>query len=263
VKDIPDFGDYTLRGGPSKSGRTYWYYDGDVSYEFGYGLSYTTFEYANFEIDKASINPNGTATVSVDVTNSGDLDGDEIVQIYVRTPESPASLERPIKRLKGFERVTIPAGQTRTVAIRIDCSDLWFWDPGNDRITFDEGNYVFEVGASSRDIRGQVEAVMSGQYRPVLRTVVAESENIVLKPGNTTTTSVSASLSDDSFIDASKGSVTYKSNNPQVASVDRSGKVTARNPGVASITASVTYDKRDVTDSYPVVMPNSPRQPSR
>ena len=96
----------------------------DVSYEFGYGLSYTTFEYSNFKISKNTITPQDKITVSVDVKNTGNYDGDEVVQIYMRTPDSPASLQRPIKRLKGFKRVTIPVGQTKTVNIDIDCADL-------------------------------------------------------------------------------------------------------------------------------------------
>ena len=85
-------------------------------------LSYTTFEYSNFTISKTSITPNDKITVSVDVKNTGTVDGDEVVQVYVKTPDSPASLERPIKRLKGFKRVTIPAGQVKTVSIDIDCA---------------------------------------------------------------------------------------------------------------------------------------------
>ena len=142
---------------------------------------------------KASITPNDKITVSVDVKNTGKVDGDEVVQIYVKTPDSPASLERPIKRLKGFKRVTIPAGQTKTVSIDIDCADLWFWDTEKEKIMFDQGRYVFEIGASSKDIRGQVEATMSGSYNPVLKTVVAECDKVVLRPGNTVQTSVTAS----------------------------------------------------------------------
>ncbi len=128
VNDLPDMSDYELRGGPGKNGRTYWYFNKDVSYEFGYGLSYTTFDYSNFSISKSNITPNDKVTINVDVKNSGGVDGDEIIEIYVRTPDSPASLQRPIKRLKGFKRVTIPAGQTKTVSIDVDCADLWFWD---------------------------------------------------------------------------------------------------------------------------------------
>lgn len=257
VKDLPDFNDYTLRAADGKNGRTYWYFNKDVSYEFGFGLSYTTFEYSNFSISKSKISPNDKVTVSVDVKNTGDVDGDEVVQIYVKTPESAASLQRPIKRLKGFQRVTIPAGQTKTVNIEVDCTDLWFWDDKNDRITFDQGKYIFEIGASSRDIKGQVEAVMSGQINLGLKTVVAQSDQIVLRTGNTTLTQVTASLTDDSFIDLAKGKVTYKSNNPLVASVDAAGKVTALRPGVATIFAEVSYNGTTASDSYSIkVMPD-------
>lgn len=256
VNDLPDFNDYSLRG-DGTNGRTYWYYNKDVSYEFGFGLSYTTFEYSNFKISKSAITPNDKITVSVDVKNTGEVDGDEIVQVYVKTPDSPASLERPLKRLKGFDRVTIAAGQIKTVSIDINCADLWFWDAEKGKITFDQGKYIFEIGASSKDIKGQVEARMSGAYKPVLTTVVAESDNVVLRPGNTLQTSVTAAMSDDSFYDLSKATVSYKSNNPSVAMVDQNGKVTATGVGVALIHASVTVDGITVSNNYPVkVMPD-------
>ncbi len=257
VNDLPDFNDYTLRGGNGKNGRTYWYFDKEVSYEFGYGLSYTTFEYKNFRINKNKITPNDKVTVSVDVKNSGCVDGDEIVQIYVKTPDSPASLQRPIKRLKGFKRVTVPAGQTKTVSIDINCADLWFWDEKNNNLTFDQGKYIFEIGASSRDIKGTVDAVMSGKFNTVLKTVVARPEKIVLRPGDVTETSLTACLTDDRFIDIKKASVVYKSNNPSVISVDESGKIKALKPGIASVFVNVTFEGVTVTDYFPVkVMPN-------
>ncbi|MBN1408989.1 MAG: fibronectin type III-like domain-contianing protein, partial [Calditrichaceae bacterium] len=227
------------------------------SYEFGYGLSYTNFKFSNFSIDKNKITPNDMVTISADVENTGDVDGDEVVQIYVKTPDSPKSLQRPIKRLKGFKRVSIPAGQTKRVSIDIDCSDLWFWDSENDKITFDQGKYIFEIGASSKDIKGQVEAQMSGTFKPALTTVVAECGKTVFRPGNTAQTSVTASMSDDSFIDIKKAQVEYKSNNPLVASVDKNGKVTAAGVGTALIFAYVTVDGETVSNSYPVkVMPD-------
>ena len=257
VNDLPDFNDYTLRGGAGKNGRTYWYFNKDVSYEFGYGLSYTRFDYSNVTINKKTITPNDKVTLTVDVKNSGKMDGDEIVQVYARTPNSPAALQRPLKRLKGFKRVTIPAGQTKTVAIEIDCADLWFWDAKANKITFDPGNYIFEVGASSKDIRGKTEALMTGSFKPVLKTVVAGADKIVLQPGNTALTRVTASLTDDSFLDITKATVKYKSNNPAVAAVDAAGKVTAQQPGVATIFADVTWNGKTISNSYPVkVMPD-------
>ena len=194
VDDLPPITDYNLRGGNGMNGRTYWYFDKDVSYEFGYGLSYTTFEFSNFSISQSSVTPNDKIAISADVKNTGSVDGDEIVQVYVRTPDSPASLERPVKRLKGFQRVTIAAGQTKKVSVDIDCSDLWFWDGEKERITFDQGKYIFEIGASSKDIRGILEATMNGTYIPVLKTVVAECGKVVLKPGDMVQTSVTAAI---------------------------------------------------------------------
>jgi len=256
VNDLPGLNDYTLRGNGT-NGRTYWYYSNDVSYEFGYGLSYTTFEYSNFKISKNNITPNDKITVNVDVKNTGYVDGDEVVQVYVKTPDSPASLERPIKRLKGFKRVTIPAGQIKTVSIDINCADLWFWDTEKGKITFDQGKYIFEVGASSKDIKAQLETTMSGTYKPILTTVVAESDRVVLKPGDNIQTSVTGAMSDDSFFDLSHTNVSYKSNNTLVATVDATGKVSATGVGVALIIADVTVDGITVSNSYPVkVMPN-------
>jgi len=257
ISDLPALTDYTLRGGAGKNGRTYMYFNKDVSYEFGYGLSYTTFAYSNFNISKTSITPNDKVTLTVDVKNTGSVDGDEVVQIYVKTPDSQASLERPIKRLKGFNRVTIPAGQTKTVSIEVDCADLWFWDIKGKKITFDQGKYVFEIGASSKDIKGQLEATMSGSYASELKTVVLDCDKVVLRPGNTVTTSVTASMSDDSFINIKNAKVTYKSNNPLVATINESGKVTATGVGTALIFANVTVNGKTVSNSCPVkVMPD-------
>ncbi|WP_297099902.1 glycoside hydrolase family 3 C-terminal domain-containing protein [uncultured Draconibacterium sp.] len=256
LNDLPGFNDYTLRGDGS-NGRTYWYFDKPVSYEFGYGLSYTTFEYNRFSISKTRLTPHDKVTVSVDVKNTGAVDGDEVVQVYVKTPDSPAELERPIKRLKGFKRATIPAGQTKRVSIDIDCDDLWFWDAEAGKITFDQGRYIFEIGASSKDIKAELETIMSGEYKPVLTTVVAESDKVILRPGNTAQTSVTAAMSDDSFYDISKAEIEYKSNNPAVVSVDENGKITATGVGVASVFAYVTVDGVTESSSFPVkVMPD-------
>ena len=98
---------------------------------------------------------------------------------------------------------------------------------------------------------------MSGTYNPVLKTVVAECDKIVFKPGNISQASVTASLSDDSFIDMSKAKIVYKSSDASVASVDENGKVTAKGVGVASIIADVTVNGKTVSGSCPVkVMPN-------
>ena len=257
VKDLPAITDYTLRGGNGKNGRTFWYFNKDVSYEFGFGLSYSTFEYSNFKISRTTITPQDEITISVDVKNAGNYDGDEVVQIYLRTPESPASLQRPIKRLKGFQRVAIPAGQTKTVRVNINCADLWFWDLDKNKITYDQGKYLFEIGSSSKDIRGSVEATMSGAFVPALKTVVAGCGTVVLRNGSGAKTMLTAAMTDDSFFDISKAKVVYSSNNQVVVSVDEKGLVTAKGVGVATITASVTIGDNTESGSFPVkVMPD-------
>ena len=258
VKDLPAITDYTLRGGEGKNGRTLWYFDKPVSYEFGYGISYTTFEYSNFRISKNAIVPQDKVTISVDVKNTGSYDGDEVVQLYVSTPDSPAAAQRPIKRLKGFQRVTIPVGQTKTVEITVDCEDLWFWDMDTERIAYDSGRYVFEVGSSSKDIRGTLTATMDGSaFKPELKTVVADCGVSVMKVGETAATSLTACMSDDAFISLDLAKVAYRSNNDAVVSIDANGKVTAKSQGVATITVEVTVDGVTVSDTYSVkVMPD-------
>lgn len=249
--DLPEFGNYSLRGDETRNGRTYWYFDKEISYEFGYGLSYTTFDYSDFSISQKEITPYDRITITAEVTNSGKRDGDEIVQVYLRTHDA-ASKGRPLKRLKGFRRVTIPAGQTQTVTIDIDCADLWYWDERSKRNSFDQGIYTFEVGASSRDIRGVVEAEMKGQFRETLETVVADADKMILQPGERAQTSVSATLKDDSFVAPAQLHIRYKSNNPAVAAVDQHGTIKALQPGVATIEAYVNYNGTTASDSYPI-----------
>lgn len=257
VKDLPEITDYTLRGGNAKNGRTLWYFDKELSYEFGFGLSYTTFEYSNFKINKNSITPADKIKINVDIKNTGNCEGDEVVQVYMKTPESPAELQRPIKRLKGFKRVTIPAGQTKTVTIEIDCSDLWFWDMKTNKITYDNGKYLFEVGSSSKDIKGSLYSNMNGKFTPKLKTVVADCGSVVLKVGDKAKTSLTASMTDDSFYDLSKAKVVYSSNNASVLVVDENGNIFAKGTGIATITAHVTIGENTESGSFPIkVMPD-------
>jgi len=255
VKDLPAITDYHLRRSAGAGGRTLWYFDREVSYPFGYGLSYTTFEYGNFRISRSAVTPDDKVTVSVDVRNTGGYSADEVVQVYVATPDSPASLERPIKRLKGFRRVTVPRGQTRTVDIEIDCADLWFWDMQAERMTYDPGRYVFEIGSSSQDIRGTVSAVMSGSLDRRLKTVWAAADASVLRIGQTAQGTFSACMNDDSFYEGAQA--VWSSNNPDVAAVSADGLVKAVSMGVATITCSVTIDGTTVSDCFAVkVMPD-------
>lgn len=145
----------------------YRYYDAkemDVAFPFGHGLSYTTFAYSNLTTDKTEITDSDTLTVSVDVTNTGHIAGKETVQLYVR--DLTSACRRPDKELKGFEKVALEPGETKTVSITLDKrSFAWYnteikdWYAAN-------GTYELLIGASSRDIRLTAQIQMTGS-RPL------------------------------------------------------------------------------------------------
>jgi beta-glucosidase len=143
--DLPPFEDYAMKG------RTYRYFTGTPLYPFGHGLSYTTFRYANLATSAATLPADGQVTVRVDVTNAGPRAGDEVVQLYVAYPD--AAVERPIKDLRGYQRINLQPGQTRTVEFVLAAKDLAYWDPDGDRWVVDARPVRLEVGASSADIR--------------------------------------------------------------------------------------------------------------
>ena len=150
---LPPIGDYDLR-----KGRTYLYYDGVPLYPFGFGLSYTTFAFGNFRIAPGVIAPTGSATIAVDVRNVGTRPGDEIVQLY--THDAFASVPRPIKELRGFQRIHLEPGQSRTVNFTLAPKDLAFWDVTSHGWRVEDGVFDIAVGASSTDIRVQGSLVV-------------------------------------------------------------------------------------------------------
>jgi beta-glucosidase len=152
--DLPDMLDYDIR-----HGRTYMYFRGEPQFPFGHGLSYTTFTFANLAVSQNSIGLSGKLTVSVDVTNTGTREGDEVVQVYARVVGS--SVERPAKKLVGFARVTIPAGQNRRVDIPIRGMDLACWDAGRHAWALERAKLEFMVGNSSSDAALTLKAAVA------------------------------------------------------------------------------------------------------
>ena len=143
ITDLPDMMDYDIR-----HGRTYMYYKGDVLYPFGYGLSYTTFDYQQIKSVKQS---KDKVTVTVLVRNSGSRDGEEVVQLYASYPES--KVERPMKQLRAFSKVPIAAGETKEVVLDIPKEDFAYWDEAQDKFVVEPGKVKLLIGASSADIR--------------------------------------------------------------------------------------------------------------
>jgi beta-glucosidase len=105
-------------------------------FEFGYGLSYTTFEVSNLQLSSSTVPRNGSLTASATVRNTGSRAGDEVVQLYLHDPV--ASISQPVRRLRGFERVTLSPGEARTVGFTLDKSDFGFYD--------NRGRFVVEPG---------------------------------------------------------------------------------------------------------------------
>jgi beta-glucosidase len=146
MDQLPPMLDYDIR-----HGRTYMYANQKPLYAFGYGLSYTTFAYSNLKLSTDVLHRDGTVRVSVDVRNTGSRDGDEVVQVYVSHLNS--KVERPKEELKGFQRIHIAAGETKTVTLPVDASSLRYWDISAKGWVLEPAPVEIRVGASSDDIR--------------------------------------------------------------------------------------------------------------
>ncbi len=141
LDQVPPIMDYNIR-----DGKTYLYFKGQPLYPFGYGLSYTTFEYASFRLTKKP-----DITVSVDVTNTGNRIGDEVVQLYATHLGS--RVPRPIKELKGFSRITLQPKETKTVTFHLKPEDLAYWNEAQQRFVVEKDQVKLSVGGSSADTR--------------------------------------------------------------------------------------------------------------
>jgi beta-glucosidase len=146
VEQLPPMMDYDIR-----HGRTYMYFKGEPLYSFGYGLSYTTFRYANLKASSAQVTKDGAITVSVDVTNTGSRSGDDVVQLYVKHLNS--KVQRPIEELKGFQRVTLMPNETKTVQIPLKASTLAYWDEKQGKFKVEAEPVKLMIGRSSAEIK--------------------------------------------------------------------------------------------------------------
>ena len=275
VDQIPSIYDYTIRP-VGDTGRTYMYYNGPLMYPFGHGLSYTTFAYSNLVLSSTSLDANDTVNVSVDVTNTGAVAGDEVVELYVATPDAPAALERPIKRLEGFQKVSLEPGETKTVTLPVAVPDLAFYEEAAAKWVVDNGTYEFQVSTSSADADIQLDATaqVTGTITPVPSVLTAKPrmdgsdlargitarvlfpEGIVVDPGLT------VAMNDDTLygfkeigqsVPFPKGmTLTYSSNRPSVVAVDADGTIHTVANGAATVTATATYHGVSASTSFAV-----------
>jgi len=146
--DVPSWQYFDLSKYP---GYTYMYNVGNQQWPFGHGLSYTTFGYSDLSVSPTAFASDGEVTVTVDVQNTGDMAGDEVVQLYVRDMNPP--LVRPFKQLRAFQRISLEPGERETVALTVTAEDLDYFDEGRDVFVSHPGLYEVMVGSSSADIR--------------------------------------------------------------------------------------------------------------
>ncbi len=299
---LPPIEDYGIRPTASQPGRTYQYFTGPVAYPFGHGLGYGTFEYANLRVEAGTadgsdaagntgtaggagtgagdrsggVDANGTLRVGVDVTNTGTVTGSDVVQVYVTTPDAPAALQRPVKRLLGFEKVTLPAGQTTTVTVPVKVADLAFFDGAQGRYVVDPGRYGIQVAASSADVRQQTTVTVTGTPRPVPAAVTARprtpsdaargvTARLMFPPYAAVEPNLTVAMSDDTrygnlgadgqraFPDGM--TVHYGSNRPDVVSVGADGGLRTGGRGTATVTATVGYAGINISTDFVVCVP--------
>jgi len=140
--DLPDFLDYSMEN------RTYRYFRGVPHFAFGYGLSYTSFSVGKGKLSKTSMTADGKVTLTVPVSNTGQREGTETVQVYVKALDYP---DAPIKSLRGFQKINIAAGATEKAVIQLDGEAFEYYDPSIDELSTRPGHYQILYGTSSRD----------------------------------------------------------------------------------------------------------------
>ncbi len=267
IEDIKDaYTDYNIQADGSNPGHTYQYYSKTPVYPFGYGLSYTSFEYSNMTIDKTSVDANGTVNLTVDVKNTGSVAGKEVIQLYVADPNAGVGTT-PIKQLKGFEKIELQPNETKTVSFTLDIKDMYLFDEAAQKDIVATGTYTAYIAKNANDTALSKQFEVTGVLASTLKTVKAIPSGISvqglicedgtgLAPATTIDSNVSAIMSDEVWVDldAASTTVVYTSANTDIASVDANGIVTSgAKEGVTTIHIAVTVNGETKTTSYPVV----------
>jgi beta-glucosidase len=241
------------------------YFQGQVTYPFGHGLSYTTFRYSRLRVNDHRVDANGVLRITADVTNTGPVAGQDVVQLYVSTPDAPASLERPKKRLRGFQKVALRPHETREVAFIVKIEDLAFFDQTQGRFAVDNGRYGIQLATSAADsgIQEHAFVTVTGALRPAPSVVTVKPQaegdtaqgivqRVIFPRGAVVDPQLTVTMNDDAqfgFIEPNASRplppgarVEFRSNRRHVVAVDRRGTIRTVGVGVATVTASVELD---------------------
>ena len=122
----------------------------DPLYPFGYGLSYTKFDYSDISLNKVVLKPSEKLEATINVTNSGNYDGNEIVQLYIK--DVAASITRPVKELKGFQKIFLKKGESKKITFSVSVDDLKFYN-SNLKYDWEAGDFEIMIGSNSRDVK--------------------------------------------------------------------------------------------------------------
>jgi beta-glucosidase len=270
---LPPTTDYTLQPTPTTDGRTYMYFTGDVTWPFGYGLSYANFRYSHLTTSGTHVNANGSVTVSADITNTSRVAGATVAQLYAATPGAPASLQLPDKRLETFKKISLRPGQTEHVTFTVTVPDLAFFSGSANKYQAYDGLYDLQLGTSSSDIAQQAPIWVSGALDPTPSTVTVQpvlpgdaaadvAQQVFFHVGSTIVPQLTVALSDDSLYGyIVKGqstplprglTVRYSSDRPGTVRVGPDGSLRAVGAGPATITATVRYHGKTATGTFVV-----------
>jgi beta-glucosidase len=282
MSQLPPIGDYNIRPTATTDGRTYQYFTGNVSWPFGYGLSYARFAYSDMDVNRSTVDANGTVTVTANVTNTSRVAGDDVVQLYATTPDAPASAQRPMKRLETFQKVSLAPHQTRRVTFTLNVANLAFFDENANAYEVDNGRYGLQLASSSADVAAQRFIRVTGRLFPTPTVVTAKpvatgdaaqgiAQRVFFPPEATVDPQLTVSLSDQSlygYLTLGQSTklpagmtVWYGSDRPSVVKVGHDGTIRTVAPGVATVTATVSYHGRHATGSFVVdVQPSGAAQ---
>ncbi|WP_433891198.1 glycoside hydrolase family 3 C-terminal domain-containing protein [Streptomyces sp. CA-111067] len=273
---IPPMDNYGLT--PSQTdglGRTYMYSTTTPTYPFGYGLSYADFRYSHVQVGPGSVSADGKVNVRFDVTNTGKSAGATVAQLYAAPQFTVPGTELPKQQLVGFKKTSVLApGHTEHVSLSVKAADLSQWDENALKQVVHDGAYQFRVGPDSATVAGSGTVRVHGAITPKVKSVTVQPTGTVFTPGDNLDLTaknpwiaadtdptleqkhaaadniVEAADNDQSFADLSRAHVTYRTSDPRVATVSRSGVVTMKAPGAATIEVTVN----GVTGTAPIVV---------
>lgn len=250
LEDLGNIADYSLRGKDSAP-KTYWYSKAEKTYPFGHGMSYTEFEYSDLKTDKFKYNAGETINITVKIKNTGKIDGFEIVEIYVKSPEGS---ERPIKRLRAFKKLFVKAGEICKADLTVKVDDLWFWNISESKKELDNGKYIIQAGGSSKDaalIDSEIE--IYGNLSDDIKSLYVVPVKKIMKPGERVAIDSNLTLKNDKILRDNEYLIEFESSDLSVAQV-KDGKIYALSSGMAVIKAKASHKNQTAEKAFPILV---------